>query len=118
LEQRRKKMGRWRAAHPEINKERKRASYQRNKQTAICAVIRRRHKLESAIPRWLTADQKKQMAAKYREAAMASELTGTPHEVDHFVPLQGKNVCGLHVPWNLRILPQFMNREKSNKHAA
>lgn len=42
--------------------------------------------------------------------------TALGHEVDHIGPLRARNVSGLHVHWNLQILPKIANRMKSNRY--
>jgi hypothetical protein len=73
---------------------------------------RRRAAEKRATPVWASMDLIKQI---YEQAALISRQTGIPHEVDHVVPLVGKRVCGLHVHWNLEIVPASVNRSKGNK---
>lgn len=45
---------------------------------------------------------------------MRNKLTSFRWEVDHIVPLVSKRVCGLHNAYNLRVIPEALNRKKSN----
>ena len=67
---------------------------------------------KQATPVWLTESQIADIEAVYKEARALTDQTGTPHEVDHIVPLAGKIVCGLHVPWNLRAIPKVANNRR------
>ena len=75
----------------------------------------RRRRFRQATPKWLTAGQRMEIRLKYRLAIELSRATGIRHAVDHIVPLQGEEVCGLHVSWNLQVIPQAENLKKSNK---
>lgn len=75
----------------------------------------RRRRFRLATPKWLTAEHKMEIRLKYRLAIELSRRTGVRHAVDHIIPLQGEEVCGLHVPWNLEVVTQEENLKKSNK---
>ena len=76
---------------------------------------RRASKLQ-ATPSWLTDDQKESIITLYEIAKEYELITGEQHHVDHIIPLKGKNVCGLHVPWNLSVIPATANMKKGNKY--
>jgi hypothetical protein len=86
--------------------------YLANKEVYIARAVARANKIrQSAICK---ADLKN-VAKIYKEA---DRLRGQGHsvEVDHIVPLNGVNVSGLHVSWNLQIISVLENRAKGNKY--
>ena len=80
---------------------------------ALTSVRKRRHR--NATPKWLTAEQKLTIRNLYLQAMQLTKITGERYVVDHIVPLISDEVCGLHVPWNLRVITQEENLKKSNK---
>lgn len=65
-------------------------------------------------PSWLTPLQISQIKAIYIKCGEYRNM-GLNMHVDHIVPLKGKNVSGLPVPWNLRIVTAECNLTKGNK---
>jgi hypothetical protein len=63
-------------------------------------------------PEWVDRGE---LQAFYAEARRLTETTGVRHVVDHDVPLNHPFVCGLHVPWNLRVVPWRVNATKGNR---
>jgi 5-methylcytosine-specific restriction endonuclease McrA len=80
---------------------------------ALTSVRKRRHR--SATPKWITKEQKVEMRKLYLDAQRLTKITGERYVVDHIIPLINPEVCGLHVPWNLRVMTQEENLRKSNK---
>lgn len=87
-----------------------------NKDKVNAAQAKRRASKLFATPRWLVLEHFETIASFYSEAKNIEQQTGIKHHVDHIVPLQGKYVCGLHVPWNLQIVTMEYNMAKSNYH--
>ena len=89
--------------------------YQKNNSDKIAHISAKRRAAKlKATPLWLTAADNILIENFYTRAKKLQEKTGIPYHVDHIVPLQGKNVCGLHVPWNLQVITAEENLKKSN----
>ena len=69
-------------------------------------------------PNWLSENMLDAIKVEYELAAWCSDVMGVKYHVDHVVPLQGKTVCGLHVPWNLQVIQGTENQAKSNKFSS
>ena len=104
-----------RLANLELVREKNREWKRANPDLVAAANARRKARKLKACPAWLTKDQHRQMREVFREAQKLTAETGVPHQVDHVIPLLGVTVCGLHVPWNLRVLTAEENVKKSNK---
>lgn len=104
----------WYERNKEAQAAKKAAWRAANKSLIYAANAARRGREIQATPPW--ADQyKDDFTFIYAERDRISRETGIPHHVDHIYPLRGKDSCGLHVPWNLRIIPAVENLKKRNK---
>jgi hypothetical protein len=103
----------------EENKDRKLENtrrWQKENPGLVNAITARRRAAKlQATPKWLTEEQHAEITELYVLAKELQWLSEEPLEVDHIYPLQGEEVSGLHVPWNLQILPKKLNLIKSNK---
>lgn len=109
---------RWKVYGPTQKKEK--AEYDRqyrleNKNKIQVRQAGHRSKKRKATPKWLSKEQKQYMEKFYSHCQVLEQITGNKFHVDHIVPLNGKNVSGLNVPWNLQVLPASENHKKSNK---
>lgn len=86
-----------------------------NKDLVNALGAKRRARKQNATPPWLTGDHFYQITLMYSLAHKLQENTGIKHHVDHIIPLQHELLCGLHVPWNLRVITASENASKRNR---
>lgn len=133
------------AANKEENRKKRREQYYKNKQPYLDRSRKQREEKKEAIaiykrewtrrnqdkknasngkrraikiqacPKWLDKDAMLLMDSTYAMARWLSLTCFQSYHVDHIVPLNSKLVCGLHVPWNLQIIPAIQNMSKGNK---
>lgn len=99
----------WRARNSTRHKMMYRAWCDANLGKIVAYTAKRTAAKLRATPPWLTPEQADDIVRWYLLGAAVGR------EVDHIVPLQGKIVCGLHVPWNLQLLTPTENRSKGNR---
>jgi hypothetical protein len=107
-EQCKERTRKWRKDNPELQRKFVREYKARNpeKERAWARAWRRR--VRQATPKWLSKEQRQQIVEIYKNCPKG-------YQVDHIIPIRGKNISGLHVPWNLQYLTSIENARKGNR---
>lgn len=111
-----RKMARiWYANNTEKVRKTQKKWQKENADKANAYTAKRRSCQLQRTPPWLTADHLAEIQAFYTQSKALTQSTGVAYHVDHIIPLQGKTVSGLHVPWNLQVITATENCSKSNR---
>lgn len=97
------------AKHRDLVLERRRASYRANRANEIARVRTRKGKIQHG-QLWTTPAEQVEIDGLYLFTQCFPWF-----EVDHVVPLNGKEVSGLHVVGNLQVITRTENRAKGNR---
>lgn len=102
----------YREANPELIKKRKKKWRRDSRDWVLANNASRRALHKKATPKWLSNLHKDQIREIYKKSIFYKDLLNKDFHVDHIIPLKGENVCGLHVPWNLRVVTKEFNLKK------
>jgi len=105
----------WVKNNPEKMKEIRNNWLSKNKEVKNTLTAKRRTSKLNRTPIWVDSEEMFLIEEAYRLAKDREKIHGFKWHVDHIIPLQGKNVSGLHTIKNLQVLPAKLNLEKGNK---
>jgi hypothetical protein len=120
----------WRANNPDKMNEYKKAWVERNKAKAAENIrkwkINNPHKMAAytenrrsaklqRLPKWNSEFDSFVFEEAARIARVRSKITGIKWSVDHMIPLQAEEACGLHTAANIQVVPSSLNFSKINK---
>jgi len=89
------------------------ASHKKKNRAYYSACEMKRHATKlHATPKWASGFF---ISEAYDLAKLRSKATGFKWQVDHIVPLRSPIVSGLHVEYNLQVIPALQNQKKSNR---
>lgn len=92
------------------------AEWRANNKSHIMSLTRKRQAAQKLrTPPWFNKEHLWMVKEAYELTKMREKIFGFKWHVDHIVPLQGKIVSGLHVPWNLQVIPASENIRKGNR---
>jgi len=103
-------------ANKEIRNAKSKAWQQANKDKVNAFAAKRHASKLNRTPSWLTKEDLAEIKDIYSMANRRTQVEGIQYHVDHIIPLQGKNISGLHVPSNMQILRARDNISKGNRY--
>lgn len=112
----RQKVYKWREEGKRKSAAEARRRYQKYPEKEKAKSAARRKRTKQATPHWLSSDDLWIIEEAYHLSFLREKMTGIKWHVDHIVPLKNKQVCGLHVPWNIQVIPAKENLKKWNKY--
>ncbi len=98
----------YRLANPEKVSEAKKQARLKKIDHYKAKTLQNKKAVKRATPKWLTEEQRQDIVDFYKNRPEG-------YEVDHIYPINGEDVCCLHVPWNLQYLPAPVNSAKQNR---
>jgi hypothetical protein len=110
------KTQKWRDANKEKAAAISRASRVKHADRVQANKAKYRADKQQRTPVWVDSEELWVIKEAYDLAIKRTKLHGFAWHVDHIIPMNGKNVSGLHTIANLQVIPAKLNLLKNNKY--